>query len=591
MLTGLVATNLLSACLHVWAIMQWSWFQDDWLYVQRAASWPLVDYLLMNYNGHAMPLKFLLVWILTAVAPLEFAPAGAVLALLIITSAVCWTALLVRIFGLKVQVLFVVTALILSPLFISPTLWWAAGIQTYSMQLGMALAIWGALAYVRSQRRSMYWLSLGAYIMAVLAWEKALLIAIPVAFVVVLLPGIDRSLRSTWQRMRRIVLGYVIAGSVLVVVFLWITRTPVAGQADLSIPPVGMLLSFAFTAGVGLTIPALVGGPWAGIPGLTSVYPAIPMFWEWLFAAATSVVIAWGVVFRRGGWAAVAMAATYGVVSWGLVVGSSRYESLGEYAALDPRYSADVAAVVILAVTYLITSTVDESKAGTAWRYRIPRAVPRSAQVGLGLGTALVTVSSLATWSSMMTGLIPLSPRPWVDNLTSSARDIGRATVFNSNAPINVLYPYYYPDEGRLNAMLAPLDLPLSFDEPAETYYAANADGAIVPARIDPRAVSVPGGIEDCGYLVSSSPWTFIPMDSQLYAWNWGLRLSYYSNESPVFEVRVADDSFTVEVPAGVGDVDSVIVSRVDVVAIRTLNGATACVPSVNVGLVEPAQQ
>lgn len=587
-LVGLVAVNLLSALLHGWAVMQWSWFQDDWLYVQRAASWPFWDYLFMNYNGHAMPLKFLLVWILTAWAPLEFAPAGAILVSLIIASGVAWTALLVRIFGCKWQVVFAATALLLSPIFISPTLWWAAGIQTYSLQLGMALSLWGTFEYVRGGRRRMLWLTIIAFTLAVLTWEKALLIAVPVAFAAVLLPGVDRTGRATWLRIRVLVSAIALVAVALAVLFLWVTRNPVVGQAELSIPSLGMLLSFMFTAHFGLTVPGLVGGPWSGIPGLTSVYPAIGMIWEWLLAAATCLLIAWGVIFRRAGWAAIVMVAVYGCLTWGLVVGSSRYESLGEYAALDPRYSADMAPVAILGFLYLITATRVESAGRTAWRYILPGKLIALGPWLLGVASILVVISSLSTWSTMMTGLIPLSPRSWVDNLKDTAKSAGAESAFDSNAPINVLYPYYYPAEGRLSAMLAPLDLPLKFDEPSTKLYAADAEGRLAPARIDTRSTSLPGPAGECGYIVDGTQWTFVPMSSALYAWNWGVQISYFSQGAPEFEVRALDDSFMAEALPGLGSVEGVLVSPVEVVAVRSGNGVGACVPSITVGLVEP---
>lgn len=590
-LAGLLAVNLLSLLLHAWAVMQWSWFQDDWLYVQRAASWPFIDYVLMNYNGHAMPLKFALVWLLTAVAPLEFAPAGTVLVLLIAASGVVWSGFLLRLFGPKPQVLVGVCILLLSPLLITSTLWWAAGMQTYSLQLGMGLTLWGCLEYLRSRRTVMFWLALGSFALAVLTWEKSLLILIPALFLLLVLPGVDRSTRAT--RMASMRLGAALTGVAVLLgaLFLVITRNPVPGQADLSIPPLGEMSSFMFTAGSGLVLPGLAGGPWSGISGLTSVYPQPNYIVIWPLLALLVLVTAVGMVFRRLGWVAVLMAFVYAAAAWGLVVGSNRYRSLGEYSALDPRYSADVLPVVVLMLLYLVTATRQESGALSAWQYPLPGWTSRVAAwplVGLSI---VLAFSCLHTWAVMMGDLILVSPRSWVDNIKRSSQEVGAVSIVNSVAPPNVVAPAFYPEAGRISAILSPLEHPLSYDVPSAEMYVVDDRGEIRLSEVRPASVALPGPAGDCGYIVNGDQWTFVPMTEDLHAWNWGIQISYLSASPMTMEIRALDQTLVVSGPSGLGTLQGVLVSEIEVIALRTLNGVPVCVPSVLVGVVEPVER
>jgi hypothetical protein len=295
-----------------------------------------------------------------------------------------------------------------------------------------------------------------------------------------------------------------------------------------------------------------------------------------------------GLVFRRMGWAAVLMALAYAAAAWGLVVGSNRYRSLGEFSALDPRYSADVLPVAVLALVYLFTSTRQESLVSTAWRYPLPSWSRKAAALPLvGLAVA-VTFSSLHTWSIMMNDLILTSPRTWVDNIKRTSQEVGAVSVLNGSAPANVVAPAFYPEAGRISAILSPLEHDLEFDMPSEEIYVVDGAGKLRAAEIRPASVAMPGPAGDCGYIVNGEQWTFVPMAQELHAWNWGIQISYMSTWPTVMEIRALDQSLIVSGPSGLRSVQAVLVSKVDVIALRTTNGTAVCVPSILVGLLEP---
>src|SRR5215475_825710 len=78
-LGGVEATTVVAAALglavfawHTWLTLRGYFWQDDFRYLTLAATKPLGSLLVTGYSGHLMPGQFLLVWLLTAVAPMKY---------------------------------------------------------------------------------------------------------------------------------------------------------------------------------------------------------------------------------------------------------------------------------------------------------------------------------------------------------------------------------------------------------------------------------------------------------------------------------------------------------------------------------------
>lgn len=586
---GAAGIVLLSLVLKLWAGRQWSWFQDDWSYLERTTDMPVWNYLVQDYNGHFMPLQFLVVWGITALAPLEYGLAILVLMALIAGGTLTWWALLHNVFGARPQVLLGLAIIAFCPLLIQGTLWWAAGLQVYSLSWSMAATLLFAHRYLDTGARRYAAFFLVAFVVGLLAWQKALLIALPVGFTLFLLPGVPRTGAVRRHRLTMLCLAIIISASAYAVAFLWFTWEPVPGDASLGLPAAEPSIGFALTAGLGIVLPSIVGGTWTPIDSLQGAFPLAPAWFQWILGTAALMLLVASFALRRKSLAIATMPIAYALAAWALVVGSSRFESLGQFVSLDARYSSDLVPVVALALVYLTTSTQLERRSPGlgAWRSHLPGAWLVGLKTACAVMALSVIVSSLITWSAQMEGLQISSPRPWVDTVLASSKSVGQAVVFDSTAPSNVIFPAFFPEDAKLSRMLAPLHLPLTFDAPTESLLTADLYGRIVPAEIGDGAASLPGNAEGCGYIVKSDQWTFIPLNPHLPAWNWGLEFDYLTEGPSTFEVRFADDGFVHQVSAGLGRVQGVVVSDAQVVAMRLQEGQVACVSGLRVGFVE----
>lgn len=584
---------LLSLLLKLWAMRQWSWFQDDWSYVERTVGADFLSYVFQEYNGHFMPLQFLGVWLITWLDPLNFQLATGLLALVILGGTLTWWALLHSLFGVRPQALLGLSMIAFCPLLLQPTLWWAAGLQTYSLIWGIAAVLFCQLRYLEG--RGAVWLpaALGAFALSLAAWQKSLLIVIPAAMLALVLPGVAR-VGTTYARRRAwtSVVGLGVVAVVYACIFLFVTAQPTPGEAQLRIPGVEPMLGFALTAGLGVVLPAMVGGTWEQVTSLQGAFPLAPTWVQWATALAGFVLAAACIALRRKGVWVVLLPLAYALAAWALVVGSSRFATLGQYASMDSRYSADIIPVAALAFVYALTSTRVERKAGGAWLVTLPRWVVRSWHAISAGAIVVIIMSSLVTWSVQMDGLGPVSPRSWTDRLIGSARALGPATIFNSNAPDNVVYPAFLPDDARISRMLAPLGLPLSFNSPTDDLLIVASDGSIVPGKIAVQSQSFPGPVPGCGYLLEpgAAP-VEVPLSKQMYNWDWGLEMGFLA-QGPT-EVLLSADLVdqSLPLPAGLGSVESVIVSSLSVVKLSVPQGSpNVCVDYLAFGPVDPAE-
>ncbi len=586
-----VGIVVLSMLVKLWAMRQWSWFQDDWSYVERTVELDFLGYVLQEYNGHFMPGQFVLVWVITALSPLNYELAILVLAVLILASTVLWWLVFERLFGRRPQVLLALAVLALCPLNIQPTMWWAAGLQVYGLLAGMAAVLLCALEYMNAPRKLWLVATAASFLGALAFWQKSLLILIPFLWLVWVLPGIDRS-QLDWKRRAATITGAVLAVTlVYAVVFLMATAKEVPGEAQLSIPPLEGLLGFALTAGLGIVLPSLVGGTWQPVFGLQGAFPMAPTWLQWALGLLACAVVVVAVAARRRAVWIVLAGTTYALAAWALIVGSSRFGTLGQFASLDSRYSADLVAPLVLSGLYLISSTVIERRTNGAWLVQIP---PRMAGFARGASLILlgaVSMSALVTWSIQMDGLGPNSPRPWTDKLLASAKALGPAVIFNSNAPDNVVFPAFLPSDARVSRMLSPLGLPIRFDVPTPQMQVVSPSGLIVPGDVAQQSRTWPGPQPGCGYLLRpGGPEVEVPVSREMYNWNWGMEMGYLSEAPSVVRVRADLAGQDVPVEQGLGSVQSVLVSAVTSVRLSVPAGAApVCVDYVAFGPFDPA--
>lgn len=581
----------LSLLLKLWAMRQWSWFQDDWSYVELTVGTDLLSYVFQEYNGHLMPLQFLGVWAITWLDPLNYQLAIALLALIILGGTLTWWALLHALFGARPQVLLALSIIAFCPLLLQSTLWWAAGLQTYSLIWGIAAVLLLEMRYL--QGRGAVWLvaMLGAFALSLAAWQKSLLVLIPAVMVALVLPGVAAS-GGPVRRRAWISVGWLgVLAAVYGAIFLAATAGRVPGEAQLSVPGIEPMLGFALTAGLGVVLPAMLGGTWEKVTSLQGAFPLAATWLQWAAALAAFGIAAVCITVRRRGAWVVALPVVYSLAAWALIVGSSRFGALGQYASMDSRYSADIIPVAALALAYAITSTREERASAGAWLVAIPPRLTKVAHGVCGGVTVAVIMSSLVTWSTQMDGLGPASPRSWTDRLLASAKSLGPATLFDSNAPDNVVYPAFLPKDARVSRMLSPLGLPLTFNTPTEDLLVVTSNGSIGPGKVVIQSVSLPGPQAGCGYLLEpGAPPMQVSLSQPMHNWDWGLQMGYLAEDAT--EVMVSADLVQQSLPvrAGLGVVESVIVSSMSTVGLSVDEGSPrVCVDYIGFGPVDPA--
>jgi hypothetical protein len=96
-----------------------------------------------------------------------------------------------------------------------------------------------------------------------------------------------------------------------------------------------------------------------------------------------------------------------------------------------------------------------------------------------------------------------------------------------------------------------------------------------------------PGPTKGCGYLVGERP-VVVPMMRPLFAWNWGIEVSYYTPRSHGGFVSIDGEREKVAFFKGLHPLVLVHVGGLTSVTIESVD-ATVCVTRVQAGLVSPS--
>ncbi|MFZ1854337.1 MAG: hypothetical protein WAU06_05415, partial [Candidatus Nanopelagicales bacterium] len=131
------------------AILNAGWFYwDDYVLAGRAARLPLMstEYLFADHDGHMMPAAMALQWIVTHLAPWNYA----VLVVVMIGAQfgiwIMWYRLLRVSFGLQVRLLLPLALVLLSPLAWTSGTWWSAALNSLPLQFGLVAGAGAVLA-------------------------------------------------------------------------------------------------------------------------------------------------------------------------------------------------------------------------------------------------------------------------------------------------------------------------------------------------------------------------------------------------------------------------------------------------------------
>lgn len=594
---GVVVISVVGLLVRVWLGLQFTWLADDWTYVVRDNTLPLPRFLLESYNGHVGPGQFLLVWVVAKLAPLSFGAATAVSALMGAGGVLLWGLAFRRIFGPRLLLLVPLALLAFSPLSLWAGLWWASAVQAGPLQISTAGMVLFAARWTGTRSRADLLGLLGAFVVGLLFWEKALLSVIPVLAVVwMMTPGTTR--RRLRAGMPVLVL---LAATSLAYLAAYVAILELYPGTWYAISEVDNDIGWDLAVDVGrgalvavrdVLAPGLVGGPWELVPfNLTVILPGSSLVAKLAAALLAAVVVARGTC-RRHGVVPVLLMVLYVGIALALATWSTTSAVIGVDAMRNPRLVADPLVASVLALMLLVLRTSPEIAAGQQrdWRWVVPR-VPRSL---VAAGSAAVVVGLTVGVVAGVRGLwLETRDRPemgWAEAFRSDIAAADATVLLADGRPPNEVYSAaFWPEEAWLSKMLAGVP-GARFSGSGPQLSMVAPDGRVVPAAVQRQVGTLQGPVPGCGYAVGPGQSIDLDLDADLYSWNWGVEASFVAGGSADLVLHVDGDDIAMQVAPGVSTLVAPVNSSVtDVRLTSSESSDTVCLVGLAFGAVTPS--
>ncbi len=570
---GLAATVIAGVPfgIHLWFLFGGFFVHDDFLITYLAAQGSPLDvgYLFQNYNGHIAPGLFFVAWVVTAVAPLNFAAAMAPLLVVHLAALVVFWRLLVRCFGPRAALLLPFGVVAASPVILASTMWWAYALQLLPLLLAMFSALYCHVGYLRTGRRRDAILTLVWTVVGMAFFEKAaLFVGLLFGVTVLLGPGVARA----WVAHRKLWLVHLGLLAVYAVVYFGLASAPVheteiSGAQVVELARL-MVVDTLFTPTLGFPVGSSVH---EGSPALAEPVAALKL----LGGLAALAVVVGGLVVGRGraAWAWTLLAG-YLVLDV-VLVALARMPLIGPLIGLDIRYIADAVPVLVLCAAFAYLPPLGADGA------RPPRIPGRSLRVGLVALTAVVLAGATVSTVRLSPNLQFSASRAYVRTAGSALRP--DMVVYDASVPSNVMI-YWFGDQGRASRVIGLLPDAPRFDEPTATIFMLDGQGKPQEVKgVVNTVVAKPGPVPECGYPVTDQT-TLVPLSGPVKGKRL-IRLEYYTSAAGPVTINAGRASFTVPLQEGVHLLQLVTDAEFDRIDLRRAPGATAaCLVGVIIG-------
>ncbi|PAY23486.1 hypothetical protein CEY15_07845 [Dietzia natronolimnaea] len=553
------ARGLVAACavvvvaftaLRTWVAAAGWFYWDDLILHGKAAAHRLPDpgLLFADHDGHLMPGGMALAWVAAHVAPLDFRlPLVQIAVLQLLAGAALARMLWVLLRGRPVLLVPLVATLAI-PLGLPAATWWAAALNALPLSAAMAWAVASTIRLAETGHRRHAVGAVLATAVGLLFVEKAVLIPVVSAAVLVGWWWVGRSgsasPRVIWRRTRT---AWAAQGAVLVVwaaVFVVVVGRlggrGTFGEVEGTRPGFPALVDHTYRLAV---IPTLGGGPWRWDrwhPGPPMADP--PLAAVLLGALACAGVLAWSLATRsRTGpvWLAVALYPLLSVVL--VAVGRAGPDTAAEIVQ-TLRYHAEMPLVLAAAAALALSAP----RRGSAATVRLVTPAGAVALVALLVSSAVSTHTYRQTWADQPS-------RDYALPLLEALRERS-APLFDQDLPLEVLLPVTSPAH-RLSSVLA--GVPGIPPVAAWTTDPVLIDtlGALHPAEVAALRTIPQGPEPGCGYRVGSDG-ARIPVDGPLIDRDWIVQLNLFADSDGEVGVRLDEGSeVTAPVSAGLGTV------------------------------------
>ncbi|MFD6101831.1 hypothetical protein ACFWFQ_04125 [Nocardia salmonicida] len=585
------------ACLIVAQLILRGWvagsgffYWDDFLLIGRVSSQPVfsTELLFTSHDGHVMPLSFVLTWLVTEVAPLQWAPAVIVLVALQLLASLAVLRLIVVLLGVRARMLGPLAFYLFVPLTVPAFAWWAAAVNALPLQIALAWVSADAVRLVRTGRRGYAVSGAVVFAVALLFFEKSVVV-LPVAFAVAVLAA-HVSGGSVRDAARRGAALWTAAGAVLLVWsagFLLVIQRP----RGLSAPErPGSLWSRALSDGL---VPALLGGPWrwerwqpatpwADPPGLS-----VALSWLLLI-----LFVAWTMRTRRRVVAVWACTAAYAVLTIAPVVLLRDGPSTAGLLLQSLRYFADFAVVATVALA-LIAAAPGRSRSNSVVESNRParQRVLSSARRGIVGGSAsierndgrarrvagvvaitLFLASSVYSTITFTRSWEPSPARTYVTGVRAALPGAADAPLLPQEVPWNVLNPLAFP-ENMTDRVFAPIATPTTFALSTPRLRMITDEGDIVDAQVWWNRAIVEGPEPRCGHRVRGIAGANLPLDGPMQIRDWTAQLNYNADRDGRIALSFEGETETIaDVRAGLNTVYVRLLGGGDTLRIRSLD-------------------
>lgn len=573
---------------HSWATLRGYFTQDDFIFIYSAGHHSLsLSYLFARHAGvHIMPGQFLLIWLVTRIAPLNYTVAVIPLLVLQALSVALLWRVLVRLFDHSILLLVPFALYALSPLVFVSTLWWAVSLQLTPFFVVLFASVDHQVRFVQTGVRRHAWLALAWVAVGVLFWEKAVVL-------ILVLFGFSIALSSSGSLPQRVVRTvrrhwwlwstYIAAAAAYALVYTLnapasATQTTTTGSQLAS----SQTVDLAHRMIVNVLLPGIFGGPWNGHLGeVNTPSPTLLVLAFGLVALAVGTSVA-----RRGSRAAIAwvVLGLYLVLDVALLA-VARLHAWGPGIGSFPRFVADAVPIVTLCGALALLPLKGESDSASTPPER-PSTWSDGELVALGLAAILVVGAVFTT--AMSTSLHEnAADRRFVASATSAIKRNPGLVLFDGAVPADVLSPLFGPD-WRASRVIGVTRPRPKFDLPTADLMVLDDLGVPRPVALTYAVHARPGPAKDCGYAVGAGA-TAIGLDVLATGKHLVVEVIYFIGRSG--DGRISSGNTSVRAHFEAGGVRAfyfVADGPFDKVAVEAPPGNVVCIARVTVGAAVP---
>lgn len=614
-----IALEVVALGLRGWVGGRGYFYLDDFVFTARAADHAAFDpkYLLEPYNNHLMPGSYLWVWLLTRVFPFGFWPVVATCLAFSALGAWLFYGLLRELFGRRPAILAPFAVLVLSPVSLPGTLWWAAALNQLPQVAAMAATLWCHTLYLRSGR--LRYGALGALSLLVgLAFSEKTILVLPVVLALTVLffsgrGNVGAALRALARHWPAWTLYALVA-----VPYAAYYGTHVPSPAR-ELGAGNSIAELAIDAIWKALAPGLLGGPWHWrLVGFAGALADPPPFAAAVGGILVASIVVLSIVRRREAWRGWVIVIGYAAVLIALLA-VSRATFIGSSLAVEYRYFTDFTLVAGLGAACAFiplaghwsraTAVLLEPRGGHAFQADEPSHRPSDDRAGsarspesrgelsallprprepvvVGIAVCALAASSMVSTISYDQFWRINPARPFFANAIADFNGPARnLTIADAYAPPDVAWGVL-GDYATTSHLFSPLHRPprTLLDGPGDDpIYTLDGSGHVRRAIIQ-GIPGRPGPVKDCGYELRTRLQR-IPLTAMSSSWVLTLRVGYISGAETPATVVVNSNPTQVRLHRGLNALYLRVRGPIDVVTIGGLDdGVRACTDEITVG-------